>query len=47
MLVVQVCVGKGEFQDVLLHGGSNMNIMLDVMRRKLGLKKPKSTLFII
>jgi hypothetical protein len=43
MLVVQVCVGKGEFQDVLLDGESSMNIILDVMRMKLGLRKPKST----
>jgi hypothetical protein len=47
MLVVQVCVWKGEFQDVLLDGGSSMNIILDVMRRKLGLRKPKSTPFIV
>jgi hypothetical protein len=40
---VQVCVWKGEFQDVLLDGESSMNIILDVMRMKLGLRKPKST----
>jgi hypothetical protein len=39
ILIVQVCG--------LLDGGSSVNIIYRSLRKKLGLKKPKSTFFVI
>ncbi len=40
MLVVQVSIGNCEIMDVLLDGGSGINIIFEHLRKKLGLKKP-------
>jgi hypothetical protein len=47
MPIVQVCVGNCEIMDVLLDGGSRVNIIFEHLRRKLGLKKPQSTPFMV
>ncbi len=47
ILVVQVCIGKFKVKDVLLDGGSDVNIIFEGLRKKLGLKKPKPIPFII
>lgn len=47
ILVVQVCVGHLEYvKDVLLDGGSNVNIISKSLR-KLGLRKPKLAPFVV
>jgi hypothetical protein len=45
--VVQVCVGQFGIRDVLVDGGSNVNIIFESLRKKLGLRKPKPTFFVI
>jgi hypothetical protein len=45
MPVVQVQVGKFKVRDVLLDGGSHVNIISKSLRKKLGLKRPQSTPF--
>jgi hypothetical protein len=47
ILIVQVCVRKFGVKDGLLDGGSSVNIIYRSLRKKLGLKKPKSTFFVI
>jgi hypothetical protein len=47
ILVVQVCIGKFGMKDVLLDGRSNVNIIFESLMKKLGLKKPKPTPFVI
>ncbi len=42
MLVVQVQVGKFEVRNVLLDGGSNVNIISESLKKKLKLKRPQS-----
>jgi hypothetical protein len=39
MPVIQVWVGKFEIRDVLLDNGSNVNIIFESLKKKLGLKK--------
>jgi hypothetical protein len=39
MLVIEMCVGRHELQDVLLNEGFDVNITTNVLRRKLGLRK--------
>jgi hypothetical protein len=34
-------------RDVLLDGGSDVNIIFESLKKKLGLKKPKPTPFVI
>jgi hypothetical protein len=34
-------------RDVLLDGGSDVNIISESLRKKLGLKKPKPTPFVV
>jgi hypothetical protein len=40
MSIVQVRVGKFEIRDVLLDGGSGVNIIFENLRMKLELKRP-------
>jgi hypothetical protein len=47
MQVVQVWVGKFEVRDVLLNGGSSVNIILKSLRKKLGLRRPQSNPFVV
>jgi hypothetical protein len=40
MPIVQISIGKFLIMDVLLDGGSRMNIIYEHLQKKLGLKKP-------
>jgi hypothetical protein len=41
MVVIQVQVGKNIGEDVLLDGGTSVNIIIENLRTKLGLPKPR------
>jgi hypothetical protein len=41
MVVIQVHIGKNTIEDVLLDGGSRINIITKQLRLRLGLPKPK------
>jgi hypothetical protein len=41
MAVIQVQVGKNIVEDVLINGGTNVNIITKNLRTKLGLPKPR------
>jgi hypothetical protein len=41
MVVVQVHIGKNIIEDVLLDGGSGINIIIEQLKLKLGFPKPK------
>jgi hypothetical protein len=41
MVVIQVQIGKNTIKDVLLDGGSGINIIIKQLRLKLGLPKLK------
>jgi hypothetical protein len=41
MSVIQVQVGKNIVEDVLIDGGASVNIIIENLRTKLGLPKPK------
>jgi hypothetical protein len=43
MVVIQVQVEKNIIEDVLLNGGTNVNIIKENIITKLGLPKPKPT----
>jgi hypothetical protein len=43
----QVQVGKFEVRDVLLDRGSSVNIILESLRKKLGLRKPQLASFVV
>jgi len=43
MVVIQVQVGKNIIEDVLLNGGTNVNIIKENIITKLSLHKPKPT----
>jgi hypothetical protein len=45
MPIVQVSIGKYEIMDVVLDGGSKVNIIFEHLWRKLGLKRPQSMPF--
>jgi len=47
ILVVQVRVGKFEVKDVLLDGGSSVNIISLSLRKKFWLRKPQLASFVI
>jgi hypothetical protein len=47
MPIVQVWVKKFEVRDVLLDGGSNVNIIFESLRKKLKLKKIQLTPFVV
>jgi hypothetical protein len=47
MSVAQVQVGKFEIRDVLLDGGSYVNIISKSLRKKLGLGKPQLAPFVV
>jgi hypothetical protein len=47
MPIVQVRVGKFEVRDVLLDGGSNVNIIFESLRKKLGLKRLQLAPFVV
>jgi hypothetical protein len=47
MLVIQMCVGKHELQDVLLNEGFDVNITTNVLKKKLGLRKLQLIPFIV
>ena len=40
MPVISICIGKNIVDDVLLDGGSGINVIIEEERRKLGLSKP-------
>jgi hypothetical protein len=41
MTVIQVQVGKNIVEDVLLDGGTSVNIIIKNLKTKLGLSKPR------
>jgi hypothetical protein len=41
--IIQVQVGKNIIEDVLLDGGTSVNIITKNLRKKLGLPKPRPT----
>jgi hypothetical protein len=41
MVVIQVHIGKNIIEDVLLDEGSRINIIIEQLRLRLGLPKPK------
>jgi hypothetical protein len=43
MVVIQVHIAKNTIEDVLLDGGSGINIITEQLRLRLGLPKPKPT----
>jgi len=43
MEVIQVQVGKHIVEDVLLNGGASVNIIIENLKTKLGLPKPRPT----
>jgi hypothetical protein len=43
MAVIQIHIGKNTIEDVLLDGGYGVNIIIEWLRLKLGLPKPKPT----
>ncbi len=45
MVVIQVQVGKNMVEDVILDGGSSVNIMVEELQKQLGLPSPKPTLY--
>ena len=45
MPVISICIGKNIVDDVLLDGGSGINVITEEERRKLGLPKPSSAPF--
>lgn len=47
MLVVQVHVGRFGVRDVLLDNESNVNIISKSLRKKVELRKPKPTPFVV
>jgi hypothetical protein len=47
ILVVQVQVGNFDVKDALLDKGSSVNIILESLRKKLGLRKPQPTSFVV
>ncbi len=47
MPIVQVSVGNCEIMNVLLDGGFGINIIFEHLQRKLGLKKPQLTPFMV
>ncbi len=47
MPIVQVSIGNCEIMDVLLDHDFGMNIILQHLRKKLGLKKPNSVPFMV
>jgi hypothetical protein len=47
MLIVQVRVGKFEVTDVLLDSGSNVNIIFESLKKKLGFKRPQLAPFVV
>jgi hypothetical protein len=47
MPIVHVSIGNCEIMDVLLDGGSRVNIIFEHLWKKLGLKKPQSMPFMV
>jgi hypothetical protein len=47
MPIVQLSIGNYEIMDVLLDGGFGVNIILEHLRTKLGLKKPQLVSFMV
>ena len=45
MPVISICIGKNIVDDVLLDGGSGVNVITEEERRKLGLPKPSPAPF--
>jgi hypothetical protein len=43
MAIIQVQIGNNTMEDVLLDGGSRVNVIIEQLRLKLGLPKPKPT----
>jgi hypothetical protein len=41
MVVIQVQVGKNIVEDVLIDGGASVNIIIENLRTKLSLPKPR------
>ncbi len=47
MPIIQVSIGNCEIMDVILVGGSGINIIYKHLQRKLGLKKPQLAPFMV
>ncbi len=47
MPIVQISIGNCEIMNVSLDGGYRINIISEHLQRKLGLKKPQSTPFMV
>jgi hypothetical protein len=47
ILVVQVWFGKFGIKDVLLDGGSHVNIITYSLSKRFGLRKPQPTRFVV
>ncbi len=45
MAVIQVQVGKNIVEDVLIDGGTSVNIIIENLTTKLGLPKPRPALY--
>jgi hypothetical protein len=45
MVVIEVQVGENIVEDILLDGGSNVNIMTEELWKMLGLPNSKPTLY--
>jgi len=43
MAIIQVQVKKNTIEDVLLNGGASVNIIIENLRTKLSLPKPRLT----
>jgi hypothetical protein len=42
MTIIQIHIGKNTIDDVLLDGGSRINIIIEQLRLRLGFPKPKT-----
>jgi len=41
MTIIQIQVGKNTIENVLLDGGASVNIIIENLKKKLGLPKPR------
>jgi len=41
MVIIQIQVGKNIVEDVLIDGGANVNIIMENLKTKLSLPKPR------
>jgi hypothetical protein len=41
MVIIKIYIGRNTIDDVFLDGGSKVNIIIEQLRARLGLPKPK------